>query len=216
MLEPEDEVLDPLDILLDYILEACLTSDVKIAIACDSDVESIVGDEQVVDLASYLRQVQPPVRIDGALGSLCAKDVVSHERKRAFTRRTIIAPDLAKWSGITFENAGRMEDMLVFIPGPTEEESIPLKLQYLVFADSRDTSKTCQCFALSNDGKLLAASFWSSDVLVWRLSDGLLVQRLHHQNHKYQVVSLSFSPSNRTLVSGSLNESTVVWDIRSG
>ncbi|EKM58896.1 uncharacterized protein PHACADRAFT_45965, partial [Phanerochaete carnosa HHB-10118-sp] len=72
------------------------------------------------------------------------------------------------------------------------------------------------CSALSADGKLLAASFDTSDIIVWRLSDGLLVQHLQHQGHTDYVRSLSFSPISRTLVSGSHDRSAIVWDILSG
>ncbi|EKM58792.1 uncharacterized protein PHACADRAFT_135917, partial [Phanerochaete carnosa HHB-10118-sp] len=68
----------------------------------------------------------------------------------------------------------------------------------------------------STDGNLLAASFASGDVLVWRLPDGLLVQRLHHQGHAQPVRSLEFSPNNRSLVSGSEDGTAIVWDIRHG
>ncbi|EKM58912.1 uncharacterized protein PHACADRAFT_249029 [Phanerochaete carnosa HHB-10118-sp] len=144
------------------------------------------------------------------------EDVISHERERAFARRAITTADLAKWSGITFESAGRLEDMPVFIPGLTEGESKSLKFRHLAFSDSRSPSEECRRFALSNDGKFLAASFWNSEALVWRLSDGLLVQRLQHQGHTGDVRSLSFSPDNHTLVSGSDDGSAIVWDIRNG
>ncbi|EKM58800.1 uncharacterized protein PHACADRAFT_112896 [Phanerochaete carnosa HHB-10118-sp] len=86
----------------------------------------------------------------------------------------------------------------------------------LVFADSLDPSASCQCFSVSTDGNLLAASFASGDVLVWRLPDGLLVQRLHHQGHAQPVRRLAFSPDSRSLVSGSEDGTAIVWDIRHG
>jgi len=108
-----------------------------------------------------------------------------------------------------------LEDGCVFI-GPTEAEARPLKLKQLVFANSQDTSSVCWTHALSADGKLLAAPF-EDDILVWRLSDGLLVQRLHYRGRAETVSSPSFSPLNDyTLVSGSEDNAAVVWDIRSG
>ncbi|EKM58805.1 uncharacterized protein PHACADRAFT_135927 [Phanerochaete carnosa HHB-10118-sp] len=91
-----------------------------------------------------------------------------------------------------------------------------MNLRRLIFVDSRDPSALCKRFSLSADGKLLAASFASGDVLVWRLSDGLLVQRLHHQGHTEPVYSLAFSPDNHSLVSGSEDTTAIVWDIRHG
>lgn len=170
------------------------------------------GTGESADFSRYTESNKATFR---TVGSLCMEDVIGHERERAFARRTITVSDSAKWSGITFEGAGRLEDILVFIPGPTGEEGRPLKLKNLVFADSRDTSKGCYCSALSSDGKLLAASFGTRDVLVWRLFDGLLVQRLQHRGHTGIVNSLSFSTNNRTLVSAS-DHDAIVWDTRSG
>ncbi|EKM58893.1 uncharacterized protein PHACADRAFT_136030 [Phanerochaete carnosa HHB-10118-sp] len=127
----------------------------------------------------------------------------------------ITESDLADWPKISTDNAGRLDDGNVFI-GPTESEARLLKLKHFVFADSQDLSKRPLCYDSSVDGQLLAASFEISDVLIWRLCDGLLVQRLQHQGHAYKVNSLSFSPISRTLVSGFDDGSAIVWDIPSG
>ncbi|EKM58889.1 uncharacterized protein PHACADRAFT_249002 [Phanerochaete carnosa HHB-10118-sp] len=143
------------------------------------------------------------------------EDVISSERERAVAHRMISESDRAKWPYITMNGAGRLDDGHVFI-GTTEAGARPLTLKHFTFSDSREPSVHCLCHSLSVDGKLLAASFNAGDILVWRLSDGLLVQCLQHQGHTDKVVSLSFSPNNRTLISGSEDESAIVWDVRSG
>ncbi|EKM56566.1 uncharacterized protein PHACADRAFT_253769 [Phanerochaete carnosa HHB-10118-sp] len=143
------------------------------------------------------------------------EDVISHEQSLAFTRQTINAADLAEWPDAALVGAGRLEDGRVFT-GSSNAEARPLKLKQLTFTDSRGPSEDCECIALSADGKLLAASFKSSDVLIWRISDGLFVQHLHHQGHTDLVRSLSFSPIDYTLVSGSDDMTTIVWDTRRG
>ncbi|EKM56997.1 uncharacterized protein PHACADRAFT_254453 [Phanerochaete carnosa HHB-10118-sp] len=143
------------------------------------------------------------------------EDVISHERALAFARWTITASDLAEWPHATVDGAGRLEDAHVFT-GSSNADMRSLKLKRLTFADSQDPSRGCECFTLSADGKLLAASFRSNDVLVWRLSEGLLVQRLHHQDHEYEVTALSVSPVDYTLVSGSDDGTAIVWDTRRG
>ncbi|EKM56568.1 uncharacterized protein PHACADRAFT_253776 [Phanerochaete carnosa HHB-10118-sp] len=208
----EGEVPDPLDVLLRYILE---TTDVETAIASDDDVWSIVGGKSVIDFASYLRQMQPPVQVDGMTGSLCMEDVISHDRSLAFTRRTITKSVLAEWPDAALDGAGGLEDGLVFT-GPSKAEIRPLKLKRATFSDPQNPSGGCKHTAVSADGTLLAASFESTDVLVWRLSDGLLVQRLHHQGHPGYVQALSFSPVDYTLVSGSKDNTAIVWDTRHG
>ncbi|EKM58803.1 uncharacterized protein PHACADRAFT_112900 [Phanerochaete carnosa HHB-10118-sp] len=182
-LKGEGEIPDPLDILLDYMLEVSLlnpsdTTNAETVIASDDDVESIVVP-------------------------------------RTLARSTITPTDLVKWPGITLDGAGLPGARRVFI-GPTETEARSLKLRQLVFADSLNPSASCTRFSLSTDGKLLAACFGSSDILVWRLPDGLPVQRLHPHGHAKDVLSLAFSPDNRSLVSGSGDTTAIVWDIRHG
>ncbi|EKM58914.1 uncharacterized protein PHACADRAFT_86507, partial [Phanerochaete carnosa HHB-10118-sp] len=143
------------------------------------------------------------------------EDVICNERSRAVARRTITRSDLAKWPYIATNDAGLLDDGHAFI-GTTEAKARSVKLKHLVFAGSHYPSKYLRRYTLSVDGKLLAGSFNASDILVWRLSDGLLVQRLQHRGHTDNVRSLSFSPNNQTLVSGSNDKNAIVWDVRSG
>ncbi|EKM58831.1 uncharacterized protein PHACADRAFT_135963 [Phanerochaete carnosa HHB-10118-sp] len=143
------------------------------------------------------------------------EDVISHEWERTFGNHTITAPDLSEWPNIALDVAGRLRDRRAFI-GPTVDEAQPVKLKYLEFIDARTSTRYIPKFTVSADGKVLAASFWTNDVLIWRLSDGLLVQRLHHQGHTGKITSLAFSPNDHTLVSGSRNKTAIVWDIRRG
>ncbi|EKM56580.1 uncharacterized protein PHACADRAFT_141343 [Phanerochaete carnosa HHB-10118-sp] len=218
----QSKVPDPLNVLLDYIHEVCplnslshCTTGVETAIASDDDVWSIVGGKSVIDFASYLRRIQPPVHIDGAVGSLCMEDVISHKRASAFSRQNITWSDLAEWPDAALDGADRLEDGRAFT-SPLDAEPRPLNLKRVTFNDPQDPSRDCYRFALSADGKLLAASFGSIDILVWRLSDGLLVQRLHHQGHRSNVITLSFSPIDYNLVSGSSDGTVIVWDTRRG
>ena len=55
--------------------------------------------------------------------------------------------------------------------------------------------------AFSPDGELVAAGYSDSNIHVWRVSDGLLLDTL--TGHKGIVSSLSFSPDGQWLVSGS-------------
>ncbi|EKM56559.1 uncharacterized protein PHACADRAFT_253758 [Phanerochaete carnosa HHB-10118-sp] len=141
--------------------------------------------------------------------------MVVQEREQAFARRTITTADLAEWPDARLDGGGRMEDTRVFI-GSSTIESQPLRTKRLVFTDPQDPSLACAHSAVSADGKLLAASFGSNDVLVWRLSDGLLVQRLGHDHgHTDRIFALAFSPVDPcTLVSGSKDTTALVWDTR--
>ncbi|EKM58828.1 uncharacterized protein PHACADRAFT_85530 [Phanerochaete carnosa HHB-10118-sp] len=141
------------------------------------------------------------------------EDVISHEQECALARRTITPSDLAEWQNIAFDDASRFGDVRAFI-GPTEAEAWPLKFKRLTFVDSRNPSANCKCFALSTDHKLLAASFESCELLVWR--DNLLVQRLFYQGHTDHVSSLSFSPVDHALASGSIDTTVIIWNTRLG
>lgn len=144
------------------------------------------------------------------------EDVISNKRERTVARRTITESDMTNWPNIFTDDAGRLDDGHVFI-GATETEARPVELKHFVFANFRDLSIPCLCYALSADGRFLAAWFRTSDVLVCRLSDGLLVQRLQLcQGHTDIVNSLPFSPNSHNLVSGTDDGSAIVWDIRSG
>ena len=141
--------------------------------------------------------------------------MISRDRKRAVARRQIAPTDVYKWPRLSFDDAGSLETGKVFI-GFTRADARPLKCDHLIFADSARDSGYSACFALSPDGSLLAASFHTSTVLVWRLSDGLLIQRLHDQNHTRWILSVVFSPNSRHLVSGYTDMTVIVWDIKSG
>ena len=141
--------------------------------------------------------------------------MISRDRKRAVARRAIALTDIYKWPGLSFDGAGSLETEKAFI-GSTRVNARPLKFDHLVFTDSSSNSNSCECFTISLDGTLLAASFQAKTVLVWRLSDGLLVQRLHAQSHTDKIRSAAFSPNSRHLVSGSHEKTAIVWDLKSG
>ena len=141
--------------------------------------------------------------------------MISRDRERAVARRAIAPTDIYKWPGLSFDGSGSLETGKVFI-GSTHADVHPLKFNHLVFKDSSSRLGNSPCFALSPDGTLLAASFDTNAVLVWRLSDGLLVQRLHDQGHTDKIMSVAFSPNSRHLVSGSKDKTVIVWEIKSG
>lgn len=141
--------------------------------------------------------------------------MISRDRQRTVIRRTIAHSDIYKWPGLSFDGAGSLETGWVVFAGPTEADAFSLEWKYLVFMDP-SSGHACDCFTVSSDGGLLAASFHADTVLVWRLSDGLLVQHLHDQGHTDDVTSVAFAPNNHHLVSGSDDTTAIIWDIRSG
>ena len=121
-----------------------------------------------------------------------------------------------QWPGLSFDGAATLEDGKVHI-GPAEDDTQLTRCRHVVFREPSKADKDCRCFAVSTDGRLLAATFdHSCTIWVWRLSDGLLVQRLQDQGHTDDINSLAFSPTSQTIVSGSDDQSVIIWNTRSG
>ena len=142
-------------------------------------------------------------------------DTILKQQARTVARRAIASTDIYKWPGLSFDGAGSLETGRIFI-GPSDADTRPLKWNHSAFQSSSRSSRECEFFAVSPDGKLLSASFQRSTALVWRLSDGLLVQRLQNQGHTGRIQWIAFSPNSHHLVSGSDDKTAIVWDIRSG
>ena len=53
-------------------------------------------------------------------------------------------------------------------------------------------------------------------MVVWRLSDGLAVQRFGERGHTAPICSLAFSPDSRTLISGSADNTAIIWSVDNG
>ena len=144
--------------------------------------------------------------------------MISRNWQRAVARRAVAPTDIYKWPGLSFDDAGSLETGKVSI-GSTDADTRPLTCDHLVFTHSLSGSDKyywCITMTVSPDGTLLAASFSANTVLVWRLSDGLLVQRLQDQGNTHEVCSVVFSPNTRQLVSGSTDKTATVWSIKSG
>ncbi|EKM58845.1 uncharacterized protein PHACADRAFT_248942, partial [Phanerochaete carnosa HHB-10118-sp] len=71
-------------------------------------------------------------------------------------------------------------------------------------------------FVSSPDGQLLAAASDGREIIIWRLSDGLSVQRLGYEGHVGSITAIAFSPNGSNLVSGSTDATAIVWSIASG
>jgi len=68
-----------------------------------------------------------------------------------------------------------------------------------------------ECAAVSPDGAVLALGLSNGDVLLCRLADDKVLQRL--TGHRGRVTALAFSPTGTALVTGSADTTALVWDI---
>ncbi|GJE97264.1 WD40 repeat domain-containing protein [Phanerochaete sordida] len=213
----EGEDPDLVDILLDYMFE---TTAVETAIASDDDVACIIGSSHVEDFATYLRTLEPPVEIDGRdsslpTGFLNQGDITRYRRERDASRRVITKADWIKWPNVSTEGSSKLFDICGLVE-PPEADALSVKIKASALVNPQDPSHGCSCFSLSPDGKLLAASFGTSPILLWRLSDGMLVQRLHDEAHQDRNSCLAFSPDSREVFAGGKSGMVTAWNIRNG
>lgn len=189
-----------------------------------------------VDFATYLRHVQPPVVVENqcqylrkaldsiiltypAGGTISISELLARERIKKLERRFVTAADLHKWPHISYDGAGVPSMASAkFTDSSDSSPYFPTKWPYLEFPDpsTSDDSLTITPYAASADGKLLAAIAGTAAVVVWRLSDGLVVQRLGGQGHTGAICTLAFSPDGSSLASGSADSTIIVWSVKTG
>lgn len=189
-----------------------------------------------IDFATYLRRVQPPVDVEdgcryqshalyllmlihSAGGTVSISLLLAHERVRKLERRFITAVDLQRWPKISYDGAG-IPSMSPsrFSNSPDTPSNFPTKWPYLQFPDPSTRSDTLVItpFAESPDGMLLAAIEGTLSIVVWRLSDGLTVQRIGAEGHTGAICATAFSPDSRSLVSVSTDRMAIVWSVQTG
>ncbi|GJE99616.1 WD40 repeat domain-containing protein [Phanerochaete sordida] len=204
---------DHLDILLAYILQS---PDVIVAIASDDEIESLLAGQHVVDFASWLRQARLPVEInDHGVGCLRPEELISHQQERRFARPPITAENLNDWPQITRKDAGVLTDSKILL-GLTQSKACPVKYKAVAFGNSNTMKiNNSRCVSISADGKLLAAAT-DNTILVWRLQDGLTVQRLNRDGHTNIIRQVAFSPDGQHVLSGAEDNLALLWSVKTG
>lgn len=80
-----------------------------------------------------------------------------------------------------------------------------------------DTENRVLSFAtVAPNGKLLAAAWEDSTIVLWALSDGSIIHQLRHAMHSDTVSALAFSPDSTRLVSGSVESNAIIWSAKEG
>ncbi|GJE94286.1 WD40 repeat domain-containing protein [Phanerochaete sordida] len=211
----ELQISDPLDVILDYILEV---SPANVAVAYDQDVESMLGDhEWPIDVSTFVRRVQPPVDVSDGYGSVSISRLLAREQYIQLEHRLINAADIREWKYITSDDAAApAEARARFTDRHILRPFLPTTWRYLRFGGKTKTAIPSAPFSASRDGTLLASSLDGRSVVVWRLSDGLRVQRLAEDSHTKPITALDISPDNAFLVSGSKDATAIVWNLKTG
>lgn len=65
--------------------------------------------------------------------------------------------------------------------------------------------------AFSPDGRQLASASADDSIILWNVSNGLLVRRL--EGHSADVLEVEYSPDGRYLASGSSDRTLILWDL---
>ncbi|EKM58849.1 uncharacterized protein PHACADRAFT_248946 [Phanerochaete carnosa HHB-10118-sp] len=150
-------------------------------------------------------------------GSISIPDLMYREWIR-LEHRVIKSLDLRKWPKISEERSGGLTLARIQLPSAERRgDRVLAKSTFLRFKSptESDARTTTSCLALSSDGKLLAASWRTVDIIIWRTSDGLTLQSLGGQGHADSVTAVAFSPDSRRLVSGSTDKTAIIWNIGS-
>ncbi|GJE99607.1 WD40 repeat domain-containing protein [Phanerochaete sordida] len=231
----EGRISDPVDLVLEYILEV---SKALVAVASDDEVECILCGRHILDLATFLRQTRFKIDVDAdGIGSLRMEDLVRYQQEQKFARPAmglasvrdlpqtareyrrahppITAADIDAWPQITREDAGILTDSQILL-GPTQSKACAVRYKAAVFGDSETMKINNElCVSLSANGKLLAAAIGET-ITIWRLQDGLTVQRLERDGHTDTIKQIAFSRDGQHVGSGVNDKVALVWDVKTG
>ncbi|GJE94285.1 WD40 repeat domain-containing protein [Phanerochaete sordida] len=211
----ERQVPDPLDALLDYILEV---SSAEVAIAYDQDMDSLVGyQDWPIDVSTFLRKVQPPVDVTDGCGIISITGLLAQEQYKQSQHRFISAEDLRKWTHLTSDGAATLSDAPArFTDHRTLSPFLPKMWPFLRFDTKMRAAGPAKTCSVSKDGTLLASVMEGQYVSMWRLSDGLRVLRLAERCHTGRISAIDISPDSAALVSASQDKTAIVWSITTG
>ncbi|GJE99331.1 WD40 repeat domain-containing protein [Phanerochaete sordida] len=214
MVRESDHIPDLLDALLDYMLEVSGATSVA---ASDNDVEKILGGRHVLDFSSYLRHISKfTVQVTDGVGHIEIQDLVCDEQKAQFSTQFIKKADIRKWPNITLQAAGKLEDCQISYKPSRGTDTHFAKYKTVVFGDFNSMQiNDADCVSISANGKLLAAAIGNT-IAVWRLQDGLTVQRLERDGHTETIQQIAFSPDGQHVVLGADDRLALVWDVKTG
>ncbi|GJE94291.1 WD40 repeat domain-containing protein [Phanerochaete sordida] len=212
--EGKGTFIEPLDILLEYILEV---SEARCAIARDDDLESILGgDACPIDLSTYLRRRRPPVVVNDGRGRISALDLMQYQHNQLQNPR-ISRSDIERWSNISMDGRADVSFAHVKLPQAGKEaHQKPTRLAYLLFSDTTGITKNQHNYTISRDGSMIALAGRTSEITVWRTLDGLRLGHLREDNPVSLLTSVAFSPDGKHLVSACATQELNIWDIVHG
>ncbi|GJE89906.1 WD40 repeat domain-containing protein [Phanerochaete sordida] len=175
-------------------------------------VEDLIRSEQECRFGYHDAESLDAAALPRVAGSLRNSTMT---RQRRSSHPPITAADRDDWPHITREDAGSLTDTHIWL-GPTQTKARPVEYKAVVFGDTREMRiNDRNCVSLSADGQLLAAATGKT-IVVWRLRDGLTIQRLERGGRQGVIAHIDFSPDEQHIVSGAHDNDALVWDIKTG
>jgi glucose repression regulatory protein TUP1 len=92
------------------------------------------------------------------------------------------------------------------------EGSTPGPLTRVLSIEEPDVDAGITCVSISPDGRLVAAGSLDTEVRIWDVQTGQLLEKL--LGHRDSVYSVAFTPDSKGLLSSSLDKTLKYWDVR--
>ncbi|KAJ3481782.1 hypothetical protein NLI96_g7428 [Meripilus lineatus] len=222
-----DETRDPLDDVVDYIF--LNNEDAKYAIVSDADLYELCNGSTIpANFPAYLRSQAPRCDlIDDEVAYLSIFEIIykSHENRgpvlQPMAMQGVQGPlgipqgPPNQQGGAPGEASSRSVDEMrsgsITLP---RESHTPIKWPHAVLLDpTAEGGAPCPA-ALSKNGAYVGIGFEDCCVRVWNVETEELEHNL--RGHDDTVLCTTFSPDNKTLVSGSADCTLLMWDMESG
>ncbi|PIL36332.1 transporter [Ganoderma sinense ZZ0214-1] len=220
---PIDQAYDPVDDLLDYILEYPLEdgTQVQVAIASDLHIYALFDGEIPLDIKEHLEKLRPPVMF------------VDDNREVACLAIAEWAEELPEGDEDETESkaAGKQKDDVGSSEGPQPRPDAPQEGDAGDAKDERDDKDSrglpgiqgeasivfqdhtggVTCIAFSPDGRYLGSGSEDTTVILRDGTTGVVIQKL--TDHNDAVWSLAFSPDSTRMCTGANDGMALVWDL---
>ncbi|KAI0701530.1 WD40 repeat-like protein [Cerioporus squamosus] len=217
---------DPVDYLLDYILNYPVEdgTEVQIAIASDTHLYALFDGEVPSDIPAALDKLRPPILFldnEREVGALAAVEWSEEfdEEGEVIDAQTIRDTGKRKDDFQTLDDENceprEGEQDLPKSEQDKDSESRPAAVPAAAQAGQplilQDHTGGVTCVAFSPDGRYIASGSEDTVIILRDATSGRVIHRLNQ--HEEAIWTLAFSPDSRRLASGASDGIALVWDL---